>query len=217
MVDRYRLVFLAALLVTAAIWHSSRAETAGTVIAVRVWAYGTPDGDPARHDLFLEDDVYTRERLETVESGALHVHLMDDTMLRLGSATSVVVDEFVYSPDSDTTTLLANMGKGVCRFITGKTARKDVKVSTPAATIAARGTDFSVRLKPDGSATVWVQSGQVEVIPRDGTAPALVNEGEIVFAPIAGGGIHLDAPREATDTGLADTTHVLIPRRKSMR
>jgi ferric-dicitrate binding protein FerR (iron transport regulator) len=70
---------------------------------------------------------------------------------------------------------------------------------------------------PDGSTTVWVQRGQVEVTPRDGSAPTLVNAGEIVLAPLAGGGIHLDAPRPAPDSGIADTTRVLIPRRKSIR
>ncbi|MGH6958919.1 MAG: FecR family protein, partial [Dongiaceae bacterium] len=148
---------------------------------------------------------------------ALHVRLADDSMLRLGSATSVIVDEFVYSPDADTSTLLASISKGVCRFISGKAAKHRLKVSTPAATIAARGTEFSVWLKPDGSTTVWVQSGQVEVAPRDGSAAALVNAGEIVLAPIAGGGIRLDAPRPSPDPGIADTTRVLIPRRKSIR
>src|SRR5215471_21143191 len=143
-------------------------DVAGDVIAVRMWAYGTPPAQ-ARRDLFLKDDVYVRERLETVTDGALHVHLMDDTVLRLGSATSVVLDQFVYQPDADATTLLANLSKGVCRFLTGKTTKKDVKVVTPAATIAARGTVFSVWVKDDGSTTVWVQEGQVDVTPRDGS------------------------------------------------
>jgi hypothetical protein len=192
-------------------------SVAGNVVAVRVWAYGTPPGDRTRRDLFLSDDVYVRERLETVENGALHVHLMDDTIIRLGSATSLVLDEFVYAPDASATTLLANIGKGVCRFLTGKTAKKDVKVVTPAATIAARGTVFSVWVKADGSTTVWVQTGQVDVTPRDGSAPALVDAGEIVLAPIAGGGIRLDAPRPAPDPGIADTARVFIPRRKALR
>jgi len=142
---------------------------------------------------------------------------MDDTVLRLGSATSVVLDQFVYAPDADATTLLANLSKGVCRFLTGRTTKKNVKVVTPAATIAARGTVFSVWVKDDGSTTVWVQEGQVDVTPRDGSAPAVVGAGEIVLAPVTGGGIRLDAPRPAADPGISDTTRVLIFRRKSIR
>jgi hypothetical protein len=204
------------MLVAATACPSAQAEVAGAVVALRVWAYGTPP-EAARRDLSLRDDVYARELLETVQQGALHVRFLDNSMLRLGSATSVVVDEFVYAPDADTSTLLASITKGVCRFISGKAAKHRLEVSTPAATIAARGTEFSVWIKPDGSTTVWVQSGQVEVTPRDGAAPALVNGGEIVLAPIVGGGIQLNAPRPSPDPGIADTTRVLIPRRKSLR
>jgi hypothetical protein len=201
----------------AALPAASEAEVAGSVAAVRIWAYGTPPEQPQRRDLFLRDEVQVRELLETVKEGALHVRLMDDTMLRLGSASRVVVDEFVYDPNADTATLLARITKGVCRFVSGKAATRRLEVVTPAATIAARGTVFSVWIAADGSTTVWVSSGQVEVTPLDGAAPALVDAGEIVLAPIAGGGIRLDAPRPAPDPGVADTTRVRIPRRKSLR
>ncbi len=213
---RSRVIVLVAMLVMSAACQPARAEVAGAVVALRIWAYGTPP-DTSRRDLFLKDEVYARELLETAPQGALHVRMLDNSMLRLGSASSVVVDEFVYDANADTGTFLASITKGVCRFISGKAAKHRLEVSTPAATIAARGTEFSVWLKPDGSTTIWVQSGQVEVTPRDGSAPALVNGGEIVLAPIAGGGIRLDAPRPSPDPGIADTTRVLIPRRKSMR
>ena len=205
------------VLATAALPPAARAEVAGAVAAVRVWAYGTPPEQQARRDLFLRDEIHVRELLETVEDGALHVRLMDNTMLRLGSASRVVVDEFVYDPAVDTSTLLARVAKGVCRFVSGKAATRRIEVVTPAATIAARGTVFSVWIADDGSTTIWVSSGQVEVRPLDGAPAALVDAGEIVLAPIAGGGIRLDAPRPAPDPGVADTPRVLIPRRKSLR
>ena len=213
---RSGLICLLTMLAVAAVWQPAQADVAGAVIAMRVWAYGTPP-DTARRVLYLKDEVYARELLETVRDGALHVRMLDNSVLRLGSASSVVVDEFVYSPDANTSTLLASITKGVCRFISGKAAKHRLEVTTPAATIAARGTEFSVWLTPDGSTTIWVQSGQVEVTPRDGSAAALVNAGEIVLAPIAGGGVQLDAPRPSPDPGVADTTRVLIPRRKSIR
>jgi hypothetical protein len=213
---RLGVIVLVAMLAIPAAWQPARAEVAGAVVALRIWAYGTPP-DTARRDLFLKDEVYARELLETAPQGALHVRMLDNSMLRLGSASSVVVDEFVYDANANTSTFLASITKGVCRFISGKAAKHRLEVTTPAATIAARGTEFSVWLKPDGSTTIWVQSGQVEVTPRDGSAPALVNGGEIVLAPIAGGGIRLDAPRPSPDPGIADTTRVLIPRRKVMR
>lgn len=187
-------------------------EVAGEVAALRVWAYGTPP-DEVRRDLFLQDEVVVRELLETAEKGALHVRLRDNTMLRLGSASRVVLDEFVYRPEADSATLLATVSKGVCRFVSGKTATRKLEVKTPSATIAARGTEFSVWIGEDGSTTIWVQSGSVEVTPLDGNAPAIVNATEIVLAPAAGGGIQLDAQRPAADPGIADTPRVRFRRK----
>lgn len=192
-------------------WPAAADEVAGEIAALRVWAYGTPP-DGARRDLFLQDEVVVRELLETAEKGALHVRLRDNTMLRLGSASRVVVDEFVYRPDADSATLLATVSKGVCRFVSGKTATHKLEVKTPSATIAARGTEFSVWIKDDGSTTIWVQSGSVEVAPLDGSAPAIVNATEIVLAPAAGG-IQLNAQRPANDPGIADTPRVRFRRK----
>src|SRR5215467_6616819 len=144
---RSKVIVLATLLMMA--WHPAHADVAGAVVALRVWAYGTPPDTP-RRNLFLKDDVYARELLETAPQGALHVRLRDDSMLRLGSATSVVVDDFIYTPDASASTLLATISKGVCRFISGKATTHRLEVSTPAATIAARGTEFSVWIKEDG-------------------------------------------------------------------
>lgn len=188
-------------------------EAAGEVAAMRMWAYGTPPGQD-RRDLFLMDEVVVRELLETVEKGALHVRLRDNSMLRLGSASRVVVDEFVYQPDTDSATLLATVSKGVCRFVSGHAATRRLEVRTPSATIAARGTMFSVWVNEDGSTTIWVQTGSVEVTPVDGGAPAIVNATEIVLAPAAGGEIQLNARRPANDPGIADTPRIRF-RRKS--
>jgi hypothetical protein len=188
---------------------------AGTVTAVRVWAYGTPPETSSRRDLFLEDPVFVRERLETVPDGALHVRLLDDTVLRLGSGTVLVLDEYVYAPDSGTLSLLANVAKGVCRFVISTVSIQRVVVSTPTAAVTTRGTEFSVWVADDGSTTVWVQDGAVEVAPRDGSPPAIVEEGDIVLVRVGGGGVVLDAPRPSSDPGLAPTPRVLMPRGKN--
>jgi hypothetical protein len=208
-------VMLATLALAGVVSPPVPAEVAGAVAAVRVWAYGTPSDHPIRRDLFLRDEVFVREVLETVAAGALHVRLRDDTMLRLGSTSRVVVDEF--SPATDSASLLARITKGVCRFVAGKATNQRLEVATPTATIAARGTEFSVWIAPDGSTTVWVRSGQVEVVPLDGAPGALVDAGEIVLAPIEGGGVQRDATRPASDPGIADTPRVRMRRGKELR
>lgn len=185
---------------------------AGEVIARRMGAYGTPPAAD-RRPLYLQYEVYEREQLETVRNGALHVRLRDDTVLRLGSATSMILDEFVYRPEVSSLSFLATVTKGVCRFITGRTETKDFTVRTPTASIAARGTEFSVWIAEDGTTTIWVQDGQVDVTPRLGGAPARVTDGEIVATPPSGG-VQLDAPRPAPDSGIGPTARIRIPRFK---
>ncbi|MBX6323209.1 MAG: FecR domain-containing protein [Rhodospirillaceae bacterium] len=184
----------------------------GDVTAVRVWAYGTPP-ERQRRDLFVGNDVVYRESLETVDDGALHVRLRDGTDLRLGSASRVVLDEFIYDPDAGAGTLLATVAKGVCRFITGEAERGRFVVGTPVATIVPRGTEFSVWVEADGSTRVWVQSGTVEVTPLQGN-PALVRAREIVRVRTPSSAVERNAPRPAADPGLQSTTRVFFGRGK---
>lgn len=203
---------LSGLCITAA---AAAPEPAGEVAVVRLWAYGTAPDVAKRRDLFEADAVYVLDRLETVADGTLHVRLLDGTMLRLGSASTVVVDEFVFSESGGALDLIATVAKGVCRFVTGRAAVKNLLVKTPAAAITARGTVFSVWIAADGSTTVWVQEGRVDVAPNDGSPTVQVGAREIVLAPIAGGGIILNAPRPKADPGIGDTNSLRMRRSKS--
>jgi len=99
------------------------ASPAGEVAAVAVWAFGTPEGGP-RGGLFLGNPVFAQERLETVENGALHVELAEDTQLRLGSASAVVIDNFVYAGQTSASTFLASVAAGVCRFVRARSMKR---------------------------------------------------------------------------------------------
>jgi hypothetical protein len=184
---------------------TAESVAAGDVVALRVWAYGTAPDAPTRRDLFMRDPVYVRDKLETVEDGALHVHLLDDTVLRLGSATQLVIDEFVYRESQGSLEFLASVTKGVCRFVTGRASDKRFRIATPTASIVARGTVFSVWVDAAGETVVWVQEGEVEVVSSVDGDTAAVGAREIVRAPLAGG-IELNAPRPKPDPGIGDTS-----------
>ena len=191
----------------------AKTPVAGDVVALKIWAYGTAPDASARRDLFMSDPVYVRDRLETVTNGALHVQLLDDTVLRLGSATQLVVDDFVYEDSTGSLQFLASISKGVCRFVTGNALKKDFRVETPTASIVARGTVFSVWVDSAGETVVWVQEGNVDVTSAVDGANAGVGATEIVKAPTAGG-IELNAPRPADDPGIGDTTKMNRKTRK---
>jgi hypothetical protein len=180
---------------------------AGDVVALRVWAYGTAPGGASRRDLFMADPVYVRDTLETVTDGALHVELADRSVLRLGSATHLVVDEFVYEDSAGSLAFLASISKGVCRFVTGRAKTKKFRVQTPTASIVARGTIFSVWVDGNGETVVWVQEGEVDVTSAIDGGSATVGATEIVRAPAAGG-IEPDAARPPNDPGIVDSSKI---------
>ncbi len=147
------------------------ADEIGTVNYVEVWAYGTPP-QTSRLDLFQLDAVETDEVVETVKGGALHIKFLDDTELRLGPASSVTLDSFVYEPNTKAGEFLADLGVGVFRVITGSLQKDGIQITTPVAVIGVRGTDFLVGVAEDGTTTVEVREGEVTITPREGGAGA---------------------------------------------
>lgn len=89
--------------------------------------------------------VNMNDVITTGPGARLQVTFKDETQLTLGENARVVIDRFVYDPGSSTGVLALNAGTGAMRFVTGKLGKmsnKDVTVTTPAAALAVRGTDF---------------------------------------------------------------------------
>ncbi|MEX2650798.1 MAG: FecR domain-containing protein [Alphaproteobacteria bacterium] len=143
------------------------ADEIGTVNYVEVWAYGTPP-QTSRLDLFQADAVETDEVVETVKGGALHVVFLDDTELRLGPASSVTLDSFVYDPSTSAGEFVADLGIGVFRVITGSLQKDAIQITTPVAVIGVRGTDFLVAVLATGTTIIQVLRGIVTITPKAG-------------------------------------------------
>ena len=118
-----------------------------------------------RRELFILDDVFEDETVETAIGGALHIVFLDSTDFRLGEDSSMVLETYLYDPDTRRGTLLARLSSGVFRIVSGDMHKAGFRIVTPTATIGIRGTDFSVSVATDGSTTVSVNEGKVEVSP----------------------------------------------------
>ena len=176
----------------------------GDAERVVVWAYRTPPGSE-RGDLFVKQGVFSQELLETVPRGALHLRLLDNGQIRLGSESQVRLDEFVYNPASGTGKVTASIGKGVARFITGKVKGDDFKVRSPTALIGARGTDFVVAVAPSGATIVHVNDGSVMVEPLGGAPPRALNRNQTLGIDPSGRSTTTDV-RPPRDPGIGETT-----------
>ena len=155
-------VFLAAISLTVGVPAAMAAGEIGNVERIRVWAWGTaPEG--VKEALFRADTVETNELVETIEKGALHLQFLDQTRLRLGSASQVTLDRFVYDPDTRAGEMVLDLGEGVFRFITGKLDKQSIQLRTPVALIGIRGTDLIARVGADGTTTVYMFRGSCVV------------------------------------------------------
>ncbi len=87
--------------------------------------------------------VYAKDRVTTGPEGKLQILLLDQTSFTIGANSEMVLDEFVYDPNTNAGKVSATIAKGAFRFVTGKVARREpsnMKVGTPVGTIGIRGT-----------------------------------------------------------------------------
>ena len=82
----------------------------------------------------------------------------DDTKVSVTQQSKLVVDDFIYDPNSPGTGKLAmNVAMGTVRYASGAIARNNrnnVNLRTPTATIAVRGTDFTMTVDEIGRSLI---------------------------------------------------------------
>lgn len=133
----------AILLASSIVFHSAveAAKTAdiGVAAAVRPQATGTPPEQDTRI-LHVGIDLFADERIETGKAGQTHLLFRDGSALSIGPGASLVLDEFVYSPETKTGKLAVSVTKGVFRFVGGRLSKNQpVLFRTPTAVIGVRG------------------------------------------------------------------------------
>ena len=90
------------------------------------------------------------------QSGKLGITFQDDTRVQVNENSKLVIDDFVYDPKSKTGKLGAKIALGTVRYASGqiaKNAPQNVALSTPTATVAVRGTDFTASVDELGQST----------------------------------------------------------------
>ena len=116
------------------------AQSVGVAAAVNQSALGTPPGTKTR-TLSLGDKVIHNEKIATNGKGLLQILLADGTSFTVGPNSNMTIDSFVYDPDADTAKVVATFGKGVFRFIGGRTSKSPdgAILDTPVGTVGIRG------------------------------------------------------------------------------
>ena len=130
-------------------------------------------------EAILKGDV-----LQTV-TGTFGVTFNDGSTLNLTANSRLVVNEFVYDPKGSANSQLLDLVQGSLTFISGEVAHNgDMKIGTPVATMAIRGTVGGVTTANDGTVNFYVSqsaTGAV-VLDRSGTIIAnVVQDGPLII------------------------------------
>jgi hypothetical protein len=82
----------------------------------------------------------------------------DDTNVTVTESSSLVIDDFVYDPKSGAGKLGLKAAAGTVRYVSGNIAKdpKNVKINTPTAAIAVRGTDFVMAVSETGASMIML-------------------------------------------------------------
>ena len=93
----------------------------------------------------------------TTSKARLNLTFEDDTKVAITQQSKLVIDDFVYDPNSKTGKLAMKVAMGTVRYASGAVAhnsRENVRLRTPTATIAVRGTDFTMTVDELGRSLV---------------------------------------------------------------
>jgi hypothetical protein len=115
----------------------------------------------------------------------------DNTTVKITEQSKLIIDDFVYDPKQGTGKLAVKVALGTARYASGQIAKnnpQNVNVQTPTATIAVRGTDFSMTVDELGR-------GLVMLLPSCDAKSCVT--GAISVSNEAGT-VYLDVPYQAT-------------------
>jgi len=121
-------------------------------------------------------------------AGKVGITFTDNTRVQINENSKLVIDSFVFDPNAKKSAgkLAMNVALGTVRYTSGKVAHNNpdsVKIKSPTATVAVRGTDFTLTVDEIGRSTIillpacpkgWIDlekdcvTGKIEVITDEG-------------------------------------------------
>jgi hypothetical protein len=109
-------------------------------------------------DVKAEDelDIFSYNTVKTGK-GKVAIEFIDDTRVDITQHSKLIIDEFVYDPNTKTGSLSLKAALGTIRYASGQIAKTNptsVQIKTPTATIGVRGTDFTMTVDEIGSSTI---------------------------------------------------------------
>ena len=165
--------------------------TANTLLLVGVAAYGASIGGIVEStgvgsleretsnvvQASVGEEIQLNDTARTAK-GRMLIKFLDEAELSLIEHTKVYIDKVYYDPDPSKSKMVMKMALGTARFASGRLGmvnKSNIDISTPSATIAVRGTDFTTTIDELGRSLVIL-------LPDENGDPS----GEIIVSNDAG-------------------------------
>jgi hypothetical protein len=216
------------------------AASAQTRIGVTSQTDGDPLGRPpaqAERILRVGIDIQANETVTTKADDRAHLVFLDGTALTVSPNARLVIDKFVYDPQTQTGDLALTASAGVFRLVGGKISKvSPIVIKTPSATMGVRGGIGMFTVTPGqttadflyGKSMTVQASGQTQIATRPSTmivtrlgappgAPTLIPNGALAQAVAAletqTGGKSMAADEKAKQSGFSasNSGQTLIP------
>jgi hypothetical protein len=114
---------------------------------------------------------YQGDAVATGADGKAGINFTDGTSFNLSNNARMVLNEFVYDPNSTSNSTLFNLTKGTFAFVAGKIAKTgDMKIDTPVATVGIRGTTPRIEILDDGAVrfSTLIEEGKEQAHQKGG-------------------------------------------------
>ena len=150
-----------AILLAASVILTDSADAAnpvGSAAAVRNDVRGSIGGA-----LRSGSPVHQSETIAAGSESSAQLLFRDKTSLTIGPSSQVVIDRFVYDPQSGAGGAAIAVAKGALRFVTGMQASSNYTVRTPSASIGVRGSIIEMFVSELGYEVFVLIEGAFEV------------------------------------------------------
>ena len=111
-------------------------EAIGQATSVKPQAEGTHGG---KRTLATGGNIYSKETVQTGETGQADLQFRDQSNLSVGPKSSVRLDKFVYDPNTSAGSVAIQATRGSFRFVTGSQGKGSYQIKTPYGTLGVRG------------------------------------------------------------------------------
>jgi hypothetical protein len=154
-------------------------------VAAKVGVTSATDGDPlgkppqeAERVLRIGVDVQANELVTTSANDRAHLVFLDGSSLTVGPNAQLVIDKFVFDPNTKTGELAISASKGVLRLVGGRISKTGpITITTPANTVGIRGGITILDVKANQTDAVFVfgkdlkvtAAGQTQIATRPGS------------------------------------------------